>query len=86
MERELPSGDVITVFTVVIDRPRSRGSRVAVDAIPCQAMRASVRAKVGRLDPGTQVEVEGRLRRRFWRSGAGLGSALEVDVDRIARS
>jgi hypothetical protein len=32
---------------------------------------------------GAVVEVEGSLRRRFWRSGAGLGSALEVDVDRI---
>ncbi|HAN70903.1 MAG TPA: single-stranded DNA-binding protein [Actinobacteria bacterium] len=82
-ERELPSGDVITVFTVIVDRPRARGSRVQVDAIPCQAMRAGVRARLRRLAPGSVIEVEGSLRRRFWRSGAGLGSALEVDVDRI---
>lgn len=80
LERELPSGDVVSTFTVVIDRVPRRGSRVVVDAIPCQAFPARLRARVARLEPGALVDVEGTLRRRFWRAPSGLGSALELDV------
>ena len=83
LERELPSGDVVSTFTVVIDRAPRRGSRVVVDAIPCQAFPARLRARVARLDPGVLVDVEGTLRRRFWRAASGLGSALELDVRSI---
>jgi single-strand DNA-binding protein len=93
-DRELPSGDVVSTFTVVVDR--GRGSRAAgspvsnskarVDAIPCQAFRPSLRSRIARLDPGTLVEVQGTLRRRFWRSPGGVGSALEVDVNRLRRA
>lgn len=86
-ERTLPSGDVITTFTVVVDRPRRRGeaaTAVRVDAIPCQALTASVARRALTLEPGQWVQVEGRLRRRFWRSGAGLGSAMEVEVSRLS--
>lgn len=82
-ERELPSGDIVSTFTVVIDRTPRRGSRVAVDAIPCQAFPSRLRARVARLDAGTLVDVEGTLRRRFWRAPSGLGSALELDVRSI---
>jgi single-strand DNA-binding protein len=84
--RELPSGDVVTVFTIVVDRPRSSGavvSTVKVDAIACQAFRAGVVTRLDRLEPGQWVRAEGTLRRRFWRSGAGLGSAMEVEVSRL---
>lgn len=84
--RELPSGDVVTVFTIVVDRPRaSRAavSTVKVDAIACQAFRAGVVNGLARLEPGQWVRAEGTLRRRFWRSGAGLGSAMEVEVSRL---
>jgi single-strand DNA-binding protein len=87
-QRELPSGDAVTVFTVVVDRPpgsRAPGSRVRVDAIACQAFRATVVRRLGALEPGTWVRAEGRLRRRFWRTGAGLGSAMEVEVSRLSR-
>jgi single-strand DNA-binding protein len=84
--RELPSGDVVTVFTIVVDRPRAPGvpvSTVKVDAIACQAFRAGVVNRLDRLVPGQWVRAEGTLRRRFWRSGAGLGSAMEVEVSRL---
>lgn len=85
-ERTLPSGDTVTVFTVVIDRGRGgsrQGSSVKVDAIACQAFRAPVVRRLGTLEPGQWVQVEGTLRRRFWRSGTALGSAMEVEVSRI---
>lgn len=86
--RDLPSGDTVTVFTVVVDRLRGSGppgSRVKVDAIPCQAFRSTVVRRLASVEPGEWVRVEGRLRRRFWRSGSGLGSAMEVEVSRLQR-
>lgn len=85
-ERTLPSGDVITVFTVVVDRRHRRGdvtTTVKVDAIPCQAAVPAVQRRLLALEPGQWVRAEGRLRRRFWRSGTGLGSAMEVEVRRL---
>jgi single-strand DNA-binding protein len=84
--RELPSGDTVTVFTIVVDRARATcrpASTVKVDAIACQAFRAGVVNRLERLEPGQWVRAEGTLRRRFWRSGAGLGSAMEVEVSRL---
>ncbi len=84
--RELPSGDTVTVFTIVVDRARTAGrpaSTVKVDAIACQAFRVGVVNRLGRLEPGRWVRAEGTLRRRFWRSGTGLGSAMEVEVSRL---
>lgn len=90
--KELPSGDVLTSFTVIVDRPaRERtGSQNAatVDAISCTTTRARARAFVERLEPGTVVAVEGSLRRRFWRggSGGGVGSSMEVLVRAIRKA
>ncbi len=68
----------------------SRGSggrsAVTVDSIACVTSRARVRDALDRWEPGTVVEVEGSLRRRFWRSGAGLGSAMDVDVRTMRRA
>jgi single-strand DNA-binding protein len=88
--RELPSGDEVTIFTVVVDRPArdaaKGGVRAAtVDAISCQTFRAAVARRVAGLESGEWVRVEGTLRRRFWRTGMGLGSAMEVDVARLER-
>lgn len=86
--RELPSGDTVTVFTIVVDRPRSRGasSAATVDAIACQSFRADVTRRLDRLDAGDWVTAEGALRRRFWRTPGGLGSAMEVEVSRLRRT
>ena len=89
-ERELPSGDVVTTFTIVVDRPAGRSSMTSgagprVDAIACQAFRAATARRAASLEPGTWVRAEGVLRRRFWRSPVGLGSAMEVEVSRIQR-
>lgn len=90
--QELPSGDVVTSFTVVVDRSaRERGGgkhAVTVDAITCVTTRARARTQVERLEPGTLVAVEGTLRRRFWRAGAGgvVGSAMEVVVRSLQKA
>jgi single-strand DNA-binding protein len=81
--RDLPSGDTVTVFTIVVDRDRRTSGSARVDAIACQTFRVGVAKRLGSLEPGTWVRAEGTLRRRFWRTGAGLGSAMEVDVVRL---
>ena len=57
------------------------------DALGQAAQRhvASFQRVVSRLVPGDVVEVEGSLRRRFWRVGAGAASRSEVEVTRVRR-
>lgn len=83
-QRTLPSGDTVTTFTIVVDLPRRPPAPGAtVDAIACQTFRSSVVSRVNRLEPGRWIRAEGTLRRRFWRSGSGLGSVMEVEVSRL---
>ncbi|MFZ4485410.1 MAG: single-stranded DNA-binding protein [Candidatus Nanopelagicales bacterium] len=80
----LPSGDEITVFSIVLDRPARevRGS-TRIDTIACVTGRPQLAGKLQGWDAGRWIEAEGVLRRRFWRAGGGLGSAMEVDVRRV---
>ena len=80
-ERTLPSGDRLTIFSIIVYRPKGRGS-ARVDTIACVTSRRSVATAAGQWPTGQWVEAEGALRRR---SGAGLGSATEVEVHRIRR-
>jgi single-strand DNA-binding protein len=88
-ERELPSGDVIVTFRVVVDRPPARkgevASKVTVDSLDCVARTAAARRTVLSCEPGDLIQVEGSLRRRFWRAPGGLGSRYEVEVARAKR-
>lgn len=73
--RELPSGDELVSFRVVVQRVDS-----GVDTIDCVAFRADVRRKVLRWSSGDVLEVHGQLRRRFWRSSGGPASRTEVEI------
>jgi single-strand DNA-binding protein len=90
-ERELPSGDVLVAFRVVVDRPAPRrpsppGVRPpTIDTLDCVAWGAAARRSARALADGDVVSVEGALRRRFWRAGAGANSRTEVEVERLRR-
>ena len=90
-ERELPSGDCLVSWRVVVDRPPPRrpvpeGVRPpTVDTVDCVAWSASVRRTARGLADGDVVAVEGALRRRFWRGGAGAVSRTEVEVASLRR-
>lgn len=85
-ERELPSGDSLWVFGIVVDRPpRERRGRTTVDTIACFTASVTLAKRILVLEPGDLVAAEGVLRRRFWRAPNGLGSAMEVDVRRLQR-
>lgn len=90
-QRELPSGDQLVLWRVVVDRPPPRrplptGVRTAtVDALDCVAWSAAARRTARSLQRGDVVEVTGALRRRFYRTGAGATSRTEVEVDAVRR-
>lgn len=79
--RELPSGDVLTVFRLTVARPE--GERGRVDSLECSTVKARARRSLERAEPGDRVEVSGSLRRRFWRTAAGPASRYAVDVDTV---
>ncbi len=87
--RELPSGDTVTVLRLVVPRaPDARRSArmPALDTLDCAIWTARLRARAAKLAPGTVVEVEGALRRRFWRSPGGPASRYEVEVRSLRRA
>lgn len=89
-ERELPSGDRLVTWRVVVDRPPTRrlpeGVRTAtVDTLDCVAWTVATRRAAAALHADDVVEVHGALRRRFWRVGAAAASRCEVEVTTVRR-
>ena len=89
-EREVPSGDRLVTWRLVVDRPRGRrvphGVRTAtVDTLDCVAWTAATRRAALGLRADDVVEVHGALRRRFWRAGAAAASRCEVEATTVQR-
>lgn len=83
VERELPSGDKVVTFRVVLAREQTAmtaRSKQVSDWVDCAAWTGRVRRTVGAWQVGDQVEVEGALRRRFFRDASGASSRVEVEV------
>jgi single-strand DNA-binding protein len=85
--RTLPSGDELTVWRLVVDRQTDKsgsstsgGRSPSIDTIDCVAHRPSVQRLAARWSAGDTLEVQGALRRRFWRGGGGTASRCEVEV------
>lgn len=85
--RQLPSGDVLVTFRLVVRRSAAarKRSKQVVDTIECTVWRAALRRSVLRLAAGTDVEVDGQLRRRFSSGGGGVASWVSVEVDACRR-
>ncbi len=89
-ERELPSGDLLVSWRLVVDRPARRRSTAAraptVDTLDCAAFLAGPRRAALALGAGDVVSVHGALRRRFWRAPTGgAASRYEVEVTVLRR-
>lgn len=78
--RELPSGDEVWTFRVVVPRGPSERSRQSVDALECAAWSARARRSVRAWSAGDVVQVTGALRRRFFRAGGAAASRVEVEM------
>ncbi|AKU16683.1 single-stranded DNA-binding protein [Luteipulveratus mongoliensis] len=90
--RVLPSEDELVTFRLVVDRPTEKrkpkpvvGRTPSVDTFDIACWSATTRRRAGLLVPGDVVEVNGSLRRRFWKAGAGAVSRCEVEATTIAR-
>jgi single-strand DNA-binding protein len=85
--RELPSGDTVVTLRVVVPRvgQRRESSRAGVDAIDVACWNAAARRTAVRCAVDDHVEVEGALRRRFFRAGGAVASRYEVEATRISR-
>ncbi|WP_435747730.1 single-stranded DNA-binding protein [Nocardioides sp. SYSU DS0663] len=80
-EKVLPSGDVVVTARLVVERaPESRRSRQSVDTLDCAAWAARPRRSLIGWRPGDVVAVDGAMRRRFFRSGGGAASRVEIEV------
>jgi single-strand DNA-binding protein len=89
-QRQLPSGDVLVTFRLVVPRAdsgRRRGARPSpsVDTIDCACWGGNVRRVVSAWQQGEWVEVRGALWRRFWRGPHGPVSRCEVAVSQARR-
>ncbi len=85
VERELPSGDKVVEFRVVVDRLARRGKKREVDTLDIAAWSASARRRALTLKVDEWVEVNGAVRRRFWQAPTGLASRWQVEAHQISR-
>ena len=81
----LPSGDTMCTFRVIIARPEGHPSQQRVDALECTTLMSRVRRSATSWQPGDVVEVEGSVRRRFFRTPTGAASRVEVEVSSARR-
>jgi single-strand DNA-binding protein len=80
-DRVLPSGDRLVSARLVVARPPGPARlRQSVDVLDCVAWTARARRLMTGWQPGSVVEVEGAIRRRFRRGPAGLTSRVEIEV------
>jgi len=92
--RTLPSGAVMAIFRVIVRRPPAQTPPATVrvptvDVIDCVAWTEPLRESVAGFRTGDMLEVEGGLRRRFWRStasgGSGPVSRYEIELTSVSR-
>lgn len=81
VEKELPSGDKVSEFRIVI----TRSEREGVDAIDVATWTAGLRKRSLSLKRDEWVEISGSIRRRFWQSPQGLASRWQVEANDITR-
>lgn len=75
--RELPSGTNLAALELTV---RAEGE--PTESVPVSWF-APAPAVLGRCAPGTELVVIGRVRRRFYRTGAGTSSATEVVAEHV---
>ena len=85
--RELPSGDTVMTMRVVVPREERRRdrTRTGVDTIEVACWTPAARRSASRCEVDDHVEVEGALRRRFFRAGGAVASRYEVEARRVTR-
>jgi single-strand DNA-binding protein len=81
VEKELPSGDKVAEFRIVI----ARSDELGFDTIDISAWSSKLRRSASSLKAEEWVEVSGSIKRRFWRGATGLASRWQIDASEITR-
>ena len=81
VEKELPSGDKVVEFRLIVTREKQSG----VDTLDIASWSAKSRRTALSLTPDEWVEVSGSIHRRFWSSPTGLASRWQVEAVEISR-
>ena len=79
--KELPSGDKVVEFRLIITREK----RAGVDTLDIAAWSAKARRFAMNLKTDEWIEVSGSIHRRFWKSANGVASRWQVEAIEIAR-
>lgn len=79
--RELPSGDKVVEFRLIVTRENREG----VDTLDIAAWSAKSRKTALSLASDEWVEISGAVHRRFWQSPGGLASRWQVEAIDILR-
>ena len=85
VEKELPSGDLVVEFRLVIDRAQSRSQKREVDTLDIAVWSARARKRALTLSVDDWVAIQGSIRRRFWRAPTGLASRWQVEASQLRR-
>ncbi len=81
VEKELPSGDKVVEFRLIITRAQGHG----VDTLDIAAWSAKARRSALALKSDQWVEISGAVHRRFWQGASGLASRWQVEAIEISR-
>lgn len=81
IEKELPSGDKLVEFRLIISRDKGEG----VDTLDIAAWSAKSRRSALSLKGDEWIEVSGSVHRRFWRAASGLANRWQVEAVEIRR-
>ena len=81
VEKELPSGDKVVEFRVII----SRAGREGVDTLDVGAWSYKSRRIALTLKAHEWIEISGSVHRRFWQSPGGVASRWQVEAGEIVR-
>ena len=81
VEKELPSGDKVVEFRLIV----SRLERGGVDTLDIAAWSSKMRRIALSLKEGEWIEISGSIHRRFWSGPTGVASRWQVEAAEIAR-
>lgn len=81
VEKELPSGDKVVEFRLIVSRDKQPG----VDTLDIAAWSSKSRRAALSLAPDEWIEISGSIHRRFWSGAAGLASRWQVEAVEISR-
>ena len=79
--KELPSGDKVVEFRLIITREERQG----VDTLDIAAWSAKMRKIALTLEGDEWVEISGSIHRRFWQSPGGVASRWQIEAAEILR-